>query len=96
MRVTLTSAALRDLAEAEEWYRRCSPSALRSFIRTLDAALRFIAEYPEAAPLFEGETRGKTLTRFPYSVLYEVKPDRIVVMAIADERRDPGSYADHF
>jgi hypothetical protein len=71
-------------------------SALESFNRDLKAALQFIAEYLEGAPRFYGPTRAKTLAGFPFSVVYEIRPDRILVMAIADERREPGTYDDHF
>ena len=33
------------------------------------------------------------MTRFPFSILYEILPDRIRVIAIADERRHPDFYA---
>jgi plasmid stabilization system protein ParE len=96
LRVAFSSAARRDLLEVEAWYRPRSSSALASFIRELNAALRFIADYPEGAPLFLDDARGKTLSRFPYSVVYKIKRDRILVLAIVDERRKPGTYADHF
>jgi hypothetical protein len=57
--------------------------------------MRFIADYPEGAPVFHGDARAKTLAHFPYSVVYVIKPDRILVLAIADERREPGFYEDH-
>lgn len=66
------------------------------FVRELDAALQFIADYPEGAPIFVGSLRAKTLARFPYSVVYDIKSDRLLVMAIVDERRKPGTYDDHF
>jgi plasmid stabilization system protein ParE len=96
LKVAFTSAARRDRREAEAWYRRRSRAAVDSFIQELDAALRFIGEYPEGAPVFAPGSRGKTLAHFPFSVVYDIKPDRIVVMAIVDERREPSSYEDHF
>jgi plasmid stabilization system protein ParE len=95
LRIAFSSAARRDRHKAEAWYRRRSPAALEAFIRELDAAVRFIAKYPEGAPRFGEESRAKTLGRFPYSVIYDVRADRVLVMAIVDERREPGSYGDH-
>lgn len=33
------------------------------------------------------------MKRFPFTILYEILPDRIRVIAIADERRDPEYYS---
>jgi plasmid stabilization system protein ParE len=96
LRIAFSSAARRDRRQAEAWYRRRSAVALESFTRELNAALRFIVEYPEGAPHFAGTSRGKTLPHFPYSIVYDVKIDRVLVLAIVDERREPGAYDDHF
>ena len=96
MKVALSSAARRDRREAEAWYADRSRAARRSFIAELETALRFISEYPEGAPLVYGESRGKTLSHFSYSVVYDIHRDRILVIAIADERREPGTYDSRF
>jgi plasmid stabilization system protein ParE len=94
LRIAFSSAARRDRQNAEVWYGRRSRRARASFTRELQAALRFISEYPEGAPQIFGDCRGKTLQHFPYSIIYEVHSDRILVLAVADERREPGTYDD--
>jgi toxin ParE1/3/4 len=96
VRVALSPAARRDRREAETWYRAHSPRTAERFRVELSAALRFIAEYPLGSPVLKGHTHGKTLLRFPYTVLYVVLPDRVRVLGIADERRDPDHYAHRF
>lgn len=92
MRVAFSLRARRDRRDAQRWYREVSPAAAERFQRELQEAVEFIAEYPEGAPLFHGEARGKTMAHFPYSILYVIEPRRVLIVAVADDRRDPGTY----
>ena len=96
MTVKLSEDALLDRREVEAWYRGASRETAARFRRDLRAALEFIGKYPRGGPILRGSTRGKTMTRFPFTILYEILPDRIRVIAIADERRDPEYYAKRF
>lgn len=93
MKVALTPDARRDRREAAAWYRRQSPQAVEDFIVEIRHALQFIAEYPLGGRAFHGRTRAKTLKRFPYTILYIVLAAEVMVVAVADERRDPEYYA---
>ena len=92
MKVKLSDDALLDRREVEAWYRGASREVAARFRSDLRAALEFIGRFPLGAPVFRGSTRGKTMKRFPFTILYEILPDRIRVIAIADERRDPEHY----
>lgn len=59
------------------------------FLSTVEAAVSHIREHPEASPLIMQDVRRKVLKRFPYSVIYSIKPDRIRILAIANQRRRP-------
>ncbi len=59
---------------------------LAEFIRTQERIL----ELPKAARLIRGEIRRRPIHHFPYSVLYRVLNDEIVIVAIAHRRRRPG------
>jgi plasmid stabilization system protein ParE len=63
-------------------------------LRELREAAEFIAEYPLGAPSFHDAARAKTMSHFPYSIVYVVEPRRVLIVAVADERRDPSAY-DH-
>ena len=66
------------------------------FREELGASLRYVAEYPFGSRLMNGRYRGKTLSHFPYTIVYLVLSDRVRILAIADERRHPEYYADRF
>src|SRR5436190_15550798 len=79
-----------DEAEAaESWYRGRNETAATRFRRELDRAVELIAERPEAAPPYVGNTRRFLLRRFPFFVVYRVFSQRIQVVAVAHGRRRP-------
>lgn len=79
-----------DEAEAAEgWYRERNETAATRFRRELDRAVGLIAERPEAAPPYVGNTRRFLLRRFPFFVVYRVFSERVQVVAVAHARRRP-------
>ena len=59
------------------------------FLLAVEAAVSHIREHPEASPVIMQDVRRKALKRFPYSVIYSIKPDRIRILAVANQRRRP-------
>jgi len=53
------------------------------------AALRFLMEYPEGAPVLDANFRAKVLRGFPYSLIYRYLDHGIFVVAVANQHRDP-------
>jgi plasmid stabilization system protein ParE len=80
-----------DEAEAaERWYRDRNETASTRFRGELDRVVELIAERPEAAPPYVGNTRRFLLRRFPFFVVYRVHNDHVEVVAVAHARRRPG------
>lgn len=82
--------ALEEVEAAARWYAERSSTAAIAFSDEIDAAESAIVRLPEAWPSFEHGTRRYLLRRFPYSVVYRVEPDRIVIVAVVHARRRPG------
>ncbi len=82
--------ALEEVEAAARWYAERSNTAAIAFSDEIDAAESAIVRLPEAWPSFEHGTRRYLLRRFPYSVVYRVEPDRIVIVAVVHARRRPG------
>jgi plasmid stabilization system protein ParE len=79
-----------DEAEAAEtWYRERNETAAMRFRRELDRAVELIAERPEAAPPYVGNTRRFLLRRFPFFVVYRVFSQRVQIVAVAHAQRRP-------
>jgi plasmid stabilization system protein ParE len=82
--------ALEEAEAAARWYAERSPTAATAFSDEVDAAESAIVRLPEAGPPFDHGTRRYLLRRFPFSVVYRVESDRIVIVAIAHGQRRPG------
>jgi len=64
------------------------------FLEFLARALEHVEEQPQLFPLLETlktrrEVRRSILRRFPYMVVYEIRPQETLVLAVAHVRRRP-------
>lgn len=57
-------------------------------------AIDQILEYPESAPVIRGEVRGKVVARFPYTLMYRVAAEAVVMLAVAHQRQRPEFWMD--
>jgi len=71
------------------WYEAERPGSGHEFEEFIALALQRIQELPLAHPTVVGNVRRLVLQRFPYSILYRVKPKHISVIAIYHQHRDP-------
>jgi len=67
--------AERELNEATQYYDLEKPDLGSSFLREVDRCLRSLEKHPEAGPILRGSVRRRLLRRFPYALLYTVKPE---------------------
>jgi plasmid stabilization system protein ParE len=51
-----------------------------------------IVEYPEAGSPLSKATRQRQVKRFPYSVIYYLGGDELVIVAVMHNRRAPSSW----
>ena len=82
--------ALGEVIGAVRWYAERSASTATAFSIEIDTAEDAIASSPEAWPLFEQGTRRYSLRRFPFSVIYRIERQRIIIVAVAHAHRRPG------
>lgn len=89
MNYRLLTVAEEDLAEAVAWYERQGTGLGGDFLDEFEAALSLICRYPEAWHPLSRRHRRCLLRRFPFSVLYTVAAETIIVSGIMDSRMDP-------
>ena len=90
--VRLTSAAVQDLALAEQWYLDEAPHVLASFEEEIDKVFHLISERPELFQTVESTVRRAPARKFPFSVFYRVLPEWIEVIAVVHQSRDPRTW----
>jgi plasmid stabilization system protein ParE len=72
------------------WYQARSPQAAMRFEAEVERVLGLVAANPSIFPKYDDENRFIMLRRFPFSVVYQVQPDHVYVMALAHSRRSAG------
>jgi len=81
-----------DLEEAFQWYEQRQEGLGSSFAQNVDACVTRIRHQPEIYSKVDRRTgvrRGR-VERFPYSVMYLVEPEMVVVLAVVHQAREPG------
>jgi len=65
-----------------------------AFSRAVDGAVSAVARFPGAFPEVHGSVRKAILRRFPYSLLFILEGDDVVVLGCFHHRQDPKNWAE--
>lgn len=87
-RVLFRPDVLTDIAESTAWYRTRGWALGEEFAEVLDTCLETISEHPLRYPVLSENVHRAVLPRFPYSVIYEVTEEEIIVLACLHGRRN--------
>jgi toxin ParE1/3/4 len=82
-------AAQRELNEAADFYDAEDPGLGGAFLGAAERAFEQIQAFPESSPISLAPVRTKVLSAFPFSVIYWVTDEVIIVLAVAHHRRRP-------
>lgn len=93
MKIRFLTVAHREVDDAVLWYQQAEGLS-QDFLDELDRAVRLIKTYPLMATQIEPEIRRFLLARFPYSLIYGIDGETVVVIAVAHNHREPRYWAD--
>ena len=88
-RVSFHELAEIELNDAAIYFENEKEGLGFRFLAAMQTAVTHIQEHPQASPIIIEDIRRKVLRRFPYSIFYSIKPDRIRILAVAGQRRRP-------
>ena len=94
MKIRFLSLANQEVNDAVRWYEEQAKGLSRDFLDELDRVVRLVRSYPLMATQVEPEIRRFLFTRFPYSLIYGIDEETIVVIAVAHQHREPRYWAD--
>ena len=94
MNIQFLQPAVSEIDEAVTFYEREGPGLDRLFLDDLFRALKAISAFPSAWHPMSERTRRCRLRRFPYGVIYQVRNDGILVVAVAHLHRKPDDWKD--
>jgi toxin ParE1/3/4 len=90
--VILRRKARDEFEEAIDWYDRQRAGLGTEFAERVQDVLDRISTTPELYPVIHRGTRKALVRQFPYSVYYRVRTDRIVVVAVFNNKRNPDAW----
>ena len=82
MRAVFHSEARLELAEAVRWYNSQSLGLGSNLRREVKAAVARIVANPEWFGILGDDIRCCLVHHFPYGILYEIRPDRVFIVAV--------------
>ncbi len=86
----LLSEAKDELEAGVSFYDSEHPGLGYDFTLEVRRLCRLIAEAPTAGLGVRADVRRRILRRFPYSILYTVDKDEVLIISIAHQSRRPG------
>lgn len=87
--VVILPQAKADIGTSAQFFDNVRPGYGQLFIRQLYATLLHIRDFPESCQRFRGDCRRAILHRFKHAVVYRCLADRIEVVGVMRDSRDP-------
>jgi len=88
--VSFDPGARDEFLIAVEHYEACQPGLGRRFRLALERQLGLICKMPFRFRVLHPPFRRCLIPRFPYSVIFAIEPEFILVVAVAHAKRKPG------
>ena len=78
-----------EMLEAAAYYETRVTNLGENFLTTIERAVSMISEQPKTWPEIGYGIRKYIIRRFPYSILYRVDSEEIVIVAVMHQRQRP-------
>lgn len=88
-RVTIRSRARDDIRAARDWYEEKSAGLGNRFGDEVDAVMLAIGDQPMIHAKIYHDIRRAMTRRFPYAIYFIVEGDRVAVLRVLHQARDP-------
>ena len=90
MKLKTHPAVENELGAAVAWYDARSSTAGDRFLEEFSQSIERITSLPLAWQKLSHNVRRCSLSHFPYGVVYHVKKDEIIILAVMHLHRKPG------
>jgi hypothetical protein len=87
-------SAESEMIDAAAWYEAQETGLGKRFLTSVQDALNRIEINPLLYPIIEEDVRRGLTKTFPFGVLFRVRSDCILVVAVMHLHRDPGYWKD--
>jgi len=89
VRIRFLAPARDELESAVHYYNSERPGLGKELRSEVRSALKLILSHPNAWQAFGKDTRRCVVNRFPYGIVYQLRQDEILVVAVMHLHRDP-------
>lgn len=89
--ILILPQAKNDIGLSALRFDNARPGLSQEFIRQINTTLHHIQDFPQSCQKFRGDCRRAILHRFKHAIVYRYLADRIEIVAIMDDRRDPAA-----
>ena len=89
MKYTLAGEVEREIEEAVAFYDARLEGLGDGFLDEFDAAIERVVSFPEAWTPISPTLRRHILNRFPFSIVYSVEQDQILILALMHMQQKP-------
>lgn len=83
-----------EMTEASHFYEAATSGLGAEFLNEIQRVIQILRDHPELGPSIDYVFRRALLQRFPFSLIYSVELDAILIIAVAHQRRRPGYWRD--
>ena len=73
-----------------QWYQNQAEGLGQDYLSELESSMKMIRELPETWPRFQQGFRRFLLSKFPFSVIYQISINTVYVVAVMHNSRKPG------
>ena len=92
MRIEFLPPARAELTDAISYYNIQSEGLGYEFAAEVKRTLERIVQYPDAWPKLSKRTRRCRTNRFPYGVIYQVRKETLLIVAVMHLSREPETW----
>jgi len=94
LKLGFLEAAETELQVAMDYYNLQKSGLGQEFLAEIKATVDRIANFPEAWQLLSRRTRRCLSRRFPYGIIYQIRDDEILIIAISHLHQKPMYWQD--
>lgn len=86
-------AAWQEMQDAQDYDQQISTALARRWTVHLHKAMDLICQYPQLAPVYQGDIRRYILQDFPMALMYANSEEQgIILLALAHQAKKPNTY----
>ena len=89
MKFRFLAPAEEEMLEAAFYYEMQVESLGTNFLEIIEKAITEIVEKPHIWPKIEQGIQRRLIRRFPYSILYTVHEDEVLIVAVMHHKQKP-------